>query len=253
MFRTTRRRPGAILAPMLETLLLAGLAGAMIPLGGWLAARERLLPGWLEEEARHSVIAFGGGALVAAVALVLVPEGAARLPEAAVLALFLAGGAAFAWLDRLVATRLGPRGQLLAMVSDFVPEAMALGALLAAGGGEAALLLALLIALQNLPEAFNAYREALSARGHPSHSRARTLRLFAGLALVGPLAAAAGHLWLADRPAVLGGLMVFAGGGILYLIFEDIAPQAPLAAHWGPPLGAVAGFALGLAGHLWLG
>jgi ZIP family zinc transporter len=44
--------------------------------------------------------------------------------------------------------------------------------------------------------------------------------------------------------------MIFAAGGILYLTFQDIAPQAKLQKHWGPPLGAVAGFLLGLIGQL---
>jgi len=34
------------------------------------------------------------------------------------------------------------------------------------------------------------------------------------------------------------------------LLFQDIAPQARLARHWGPPLGAVFGFALGLLGTM---
>ena len=44
-----------------------------------------------------------------------------------------------------------------------------------------------------------------------------------------------------------------AAGGILYLIFQDLAPQAQLKNHWFPPLGAVSGFALGLLGLLWMG
>jgi ZIP family zinc transporter len=55
---------------------------------------------------------------------------------------------------------------------------------------------------------------------------------------------------LADVPQVLGGVMIFAAGGILYLLFEDVAPQARLERHWAPPLGAVGGFLLGYAGHL---
>jgi ZIP family zinc transporter len=47
--------------------------------------------------------------------------------------------------------------------------------------------------------------------------------------------------------------MLFAAGGILYLIFEDIAPQAALRNRHAPPLGAVAGFLLGLAGQLMTG
>lgn len=46
--------------------------------------------------------------------------------------------------------------------------------------------------------------------------------------------------------------MLAAAGGILYITFQDIAPQARLARHWGPPLGAVLGFVVGLAGHMWL-
>jgi ZIP family zinc transporter len=51
-------------------------------------------------------------------------------------------------------------------------------------------------------------------------------------------------------PVILGGIMLFASGGILYLIFQDIAPQVPLKRSWAPSQGAVAGFALGLVGHL---
>ena len=44
--------------------------------------------------------------------------------------------------------------------------------------------------------------------------------------------------------------MLFASGGILYSVFQDIAPQVPLQRHWAPPLGAVAGFLLGMIGQL---
>jgi ZIP family zinc transporter len=46
--------------------------------------------------------------------------------------------------------------------------------------------------------------------------------------------------------------MLFAAGGILYLVFQDIAPQVKLERHWSPPLGAVIGFALGLLGTMLL-
>lgn len=134
---------------------------------------------------------------------------------------------------------------MVAMLSDFIPEAIALGAAFAAGG-QTGVLLALLIVLQNLPEGFNAFEE-LDGRGSASPNR--ILGVFALLALVGPASALSGYYLLADAPAVMGGLMLFASGGILYLIFEDIAPQARLERRWTPPLGAVAGFLLGLIGH----
>ncbi|MBJ3762272.1 hypothetical protein ILP92_05875 [Maribius pontilimi] len=76
------------------------------------------------------------------------------------------------------------------------------------------------------------------------------LAIFAAIAPPGPLAAAIGHVLLAGRDVILGLLMLFAAGGILYLVFEDVAPGAPARGSVLPPLGAVAGFGLSLAGHL---
>ena len=43
--------------------------------------------------------------------------------------------------------------------------------------------------------------------------------------------------------------MLFSSGGILYIVFQDIAPQVKLKKAWGPPLGAIFGFLIGLIGH----
>ncbi|MDY6858582.1 MAG: divalent cation transporter [Pseudomonadota bacterium] len=233
---------------LVGALLLSSIAGAAIPVGGIIAAFENFRPGWMEREFRHSVVAFGGGVLLSAVALVLVPEGAVRLPPLAALALFGAGGFVFFLFDRRLHEHGGSGAQLLAMVLDFVPEAMALGAMLVSDAATARLL-ALLIALQNLPEAFNAYRELKSGYGL---SARRLIGFFAALALLGPAAALLGEEVLFAMPRLLGGIMLFAGGGILYLTFADIAPQAKLERHWAPPLGAVAGFMVGLAGELYV-
>ena len=229
-----------------ELLLWTTLAGACIPVGAGLAHIEHIRPRWLEEELRHFVIAFGGGVLVGAVALVLVPEGIQRLPSPLVaVVLLLAGGMAFMALDRIQAKRHQPAPQFSAMAADFVPESLALGGMFAANA-EGALLLALLIGLQNLPEGFNAWRELATGQ----FSRSRALGLMALLALLGPVCGAIGWFWLADQDALLGSIMLFAAGGILYLTFQDIAPQARLERHWAPPLGAVLGFALALVGEM---
>jgi zinc transporter, ZIP family len=49
---------------------------------------------------------------------------------------------------------------------------------------------------------------------------------------------------------ILGILMLFCSGGILYLIFDDIAPRAHLKHHDFPAVGAVSGFLLGLVGTM---
>lgn len=231
---------------LLQILLLTLMAGLAMPLGAAIASVERIHPRWLETEVRHSVIAFGGGALLAAVALVLVPEGIRNLPLPAIVACFAAGGITFMLLDMGLSANDTPASQLVAMLSDFVPEAMALGATFSVSS-EGGVLLAGLIALQNLPEGFNAYRELARA----THYRGRKLvARFALMALLGPAAGAVGYFLLSGAPQVVSGIMLFAAGGILYLIFQDIAPQAQLKKHWAPALGALAGFLLGVVGKV---
>ena len=75
----------------------------------------------------------------------------------------------------------------------------------------------------------------------------------AGASVLGPVAALIGHLFLRGQQGLTASIMVFAAGGILYLIFDDIAPQAKSKRHGGPALGAVLGFALGMLGKTLLG
>ncbi len=230
---------------LLELLLWTALAGACIPAGAWIARVERIGPAWLEEEFRHFVIAFGGGVLVGAVAMVLVPEGIQRVTSPlAVIALLLAGGTAFMALDMRQAKRQRAAPQFAAMAADYLPESLALGGMFAVGA-DGAVLLAVLIGLQNLPEGFNAWRELGSGPVRPPGAFGRFLLL----ALLGPLCGLIGWFWLAELEAALGSVMLFAAGGILYLTFQDIAPQSKLEKHWAPPLGAVLGFALALVGE----
>ena len=47
-------------------------------------------------------------------------------------------------------------------------------------------------------------------------------------------------------------ILTFCAGGVLYLVFEDISPNVAMKQHFLPPLGAVAGFMVGLAGYLFV-
>ncbi|MEJ2444830.1 MAG: divalent cation transporter [Exilibacterium sp.] len=231
---------------LLQITVLTLIAGLAMPIGASIAAVERIRPRWLENEVRHSVIAFGGGALLAAVALVLVPEGVRNLSLLKIVACFAGGGVIFMILDKRLAAADTPISQLIAMLSDFLPEALALGATFA-HSQEAGLLLAGIITLQNVPESFNAYRE-IKLSTH--YRRLQIIGTFTLIALLGPIAGISGYFVLSGYPQVLSGTMLFAAGGILYLIFQDIAPQSKLKKHWAPPLGAVAGFLLGVMGKV---
>lgn len=232
--------------PLLIVVMFTLSAGIAMPLGAALASVEHIRPYWLESEFRHSVVAFGGGALLAAVALVLVPQAIAQLSPWSAALCFCAGGMAFMGLDILLYRMKTSASQLAAMLADFIPESLALGAAFALGG-DGALLLAGLMMLQNLPEGFNAYRELRKAT---AYSRAKILILFTAMALLGPLAGVSGYLWLSNSPLWVALIMQFAAGGILYSVFQDIAPQAKLNKHWAPSLGALLGFVLGIVGHM---
>lgn len=229
-----------------KLILLSLLAGISIPVGGSLAAVSNFYPNWLNEEWKHGIIAFGGGALVSAVALVLVPEGSQYTSPFWAVTSFLAGGFFFGLIDYLLSKAGGSASQLLAMLLDFIPEAMALGAALVMENGTA-VLIAFLIAIQNLPESFNAFREIKSSN---NHSSARLLLAFGAIALVGPLSAFVGSEVLSKKTFWLGIVMLFGAGGILFLTFRDVAPQSRLDKHWLPSVGGVIGFAVGLIGHL---
>jgi ZIP family zinc transporter len=228
---------------------LTSIAGFSMPLGAAVASVEHIKPDWLETEFRHGVIALGGGALLSAIALVLVPEGTSNLSPMTVFICFALGGIAFMVLDILLDKLNSPMGQLVAMLSDFIPEALVLGAVIASGN-DAVFLLAGLIALQNIPEGFNAYRELNDST---SYSALQVIGVFSLLALLGPISGLLGFYWLSAYPVVVSGIMLFAAGGILYIIFQDIAPQVRLQNHWTPPLAAVGGFLLGLIGQMFVG
>ncbi len=232
--------------PLIQSVLLAFMAGITIPLGAILASVERFHNQWVENEFRHTIVAFGGGILLAAIALVLVPKGMGSLSLLEVSVGFAAGGLLFFLVDRFLEQRGGSLSQLMALLLDFIPEAMALGALITQDYATA-LLLAIIIGVQNLPEGFNAFCEL---KASSSLNAKKIIVGFFGLVFLGPLSAVLGTQLLAEADTWLALIMVFSSGGILYLIFQDIAPQVPLEKSWAPPLGAVGGFLVGLIAHM---
>ncbi|QHS11674.1 ZIP family metal transporter [Shewanella sp. Arc9-LZ] len=231
----------SLLLTVLATTLLAGLA---MPLGALIAHFENVSSEWLEQEFRHSVMAFGGGALLSAVALVLVPEGIASLKPLPACMWLMAGGLSFMALDIYLNKIDTPASQLAAMLADFIPESIALGAAFATGSNNA-FILAALIALQNVPEGFSAYRELNASSAYKPQ---KIIIMFCLMAMLGPIAAMCGYLWLSESPEIIAAVMLFASGGILYSIFQDLAPQVKLEKRWAPPMGAVFGFGLGMLG-----
>lgn len=229
-------------------LFAAWLAGLAAWLGGLVALWEGSAETEGKREFVHGVVGFGGGILVAAVAFALTPLAMEHLSAWTLAAAFMAGGVVFCALDAWLSRRGSARAQMMAMMLDFVPEAIALGAVFGQNP-HLGVLLAMFIGAQNLPEGFNAFRESR----HYGATPRLALMLLLGVSLLGPLGAMAGFMLLREEVALTAGIMAFAAGGILYLVFQDIAPQSRMRRHWTPPLGAVLGFAAAMAGAQVLG
>lgn len=201
-----------------------------------------------KREVTHGIIAFGGGILIAAVAFALLPKAMVALSPVGLGATFCAGGLFFCVLDAHLSRSGNTKAQFLAMLMDFLPEALALGAVFGQDH-RLGVLLAAFIGAQNLPEGFNAFREMTHVG---IRSRVALMTLLA-VSLLGPVAASTGYFFLQNQAKVTASIMTFAGGGIMYLIFQDIAPQSKIRKHWIPALGAVLGFAVGMIGKQLVG
>lgn len=214
-----------------------------IPAGAWVSTISPIRKACQAHDVDSFVSYFGGGALLAAISLVLVPYGIDHVTVLPASTAFLLGGLLFWQINLRLKNSGSTASQFVGMLLDFVPEAILVGTA-AASGNSIVWLLAVMIALQNMPEGFASYHEMRSRNG----SNRKLWLLFLAVPLAGPLAAWLGFTWLSANTALAGLVMLFCSGGILYLIFDDIAPRAHLKNHEFPAIGAVSGFLLGLAG-----
>ncbi len=233
---------------IIQAAFFAWAAGSAAFLGGVLSASEKLPGTELKKEALHGITALGGGGLIAAVAFALAPKGIEHLPPLHITLAAASGGAVFCALDAAFSRGGKSRAEFLAFLLDFIPEALALGAVFARDR-VLGIFLSVFIFIQNLPEGFNSHREMTAAGVRSSGALGR---LFAA-GFLGPAAALAGTVFLSGSPGITAFIATFASGGILYLVFQDIAPVAKMGRHRVPALGAVLGFILGMAGTALMG
>lgn len=240
--------PGSMTFPPLTlqlSMMLAWMAGMSIPMGALIYSNSRTRSICRRLELDSFMSYFGGGALMAAISLVLVPEGIRELSVSAASAAFAAGGLAFWGFSEWSRRTENSASNFMGMILDFVPESVLVGAA-AAGGSSLAWLMAAMIAMQNMPEGFAAYPEMRKGR----MSKVKTWTIFLLTPLLGPLAAWAGFTWLSAGPRTLSAVLLVCAGGILYLVFQDIAPRANLKYTGLPAIGAVSGFLMGMAGTM---
>ncbi|PLX18476.1 MAG: divalent cation transporter [Candidatus Muiribacterium halophilum] len=227
----------------LQVILYSIGAGLPIIIGGLLSKFFEKIRFKLKDEFNHWVVAFGGGALLSAIAFALVPRAIETMGILDMSVFFLAGTFSFMYIDIIIAKKGGTYAQFISMMSDFIPEAMILGASFAKDN-KFGLLLALFIGLQNLPEGFNAFKELKK-----QFKESTTLILMTMMSFIGVFAALFGEFFLTGKEGALGYIMLYAAGGILYLIFQDIAPLSKKKNDWIPATGASIGFVIGMIGE----
>ncbi|NRB82598.1 MAG: ZIP family metal transporter [Winogradskyella sp.] len=228
---------------MKELILYSGFAGITIFLGGLLANyfNHHIKESPIKYEITHTLMSFGAGIILSALALVLIPKGLEELELLPFAFSFLFGALLFLFLDQYLAKKGSQTATLLAMLMDFIPESIALGAVFAIEP-KMATVLGVFIGLQNLPEAFNAFRDLVQS----GFSVKKTLIIFFFLSFLGITGALIGHYLLSDYPDLTAHLMTFASGGILYLLIQDIIPESKLEKKYLTSLGAIIGFLVGV-------
>jgi len=226
---------------LLEISLYGFFSGITVFIGGVLA---KLYSDKISKETNHFLVAFTGGIIISAISFVLIPKGMESLSLVPIITLFILGGIVFFLIDRAIESKGGDLSFLFAMLLDYLPEAVVLGATFVADK-TTGILLAFFIALQNLPESFNSY---LNLRKSGISGR-KSLLILALLSFAGVVGALLGDLLLSDKPQITAGVMIFASSGILYLIFQDIAPNSKMKNSWVPALGVNFGFLMGIIGE----
>jgi ZIP family zinc transporter len=232
---------------MIQSIILfSGFAGITVFIGGLLANyfNHHIKETPIKYEITHTLMSFGSGIMLSAIALILIPKGMEELELAPMAISFLVGAFIFMYIDRYLSKKGGKMASLLAMMMDFVPESIALGAVFAIEPSMA-YLLAVFIGLQNLPEAFNSFRD-LTQSGFTVKI---TLIIFFFLSFLGIIGALTGHFLLSKHPDLTAHLMTFASGGILYLLIQDIIPESKLENNYLTSFGATLGFLLGIIGE----
>jgi len=231
---------------LFEVILFSFLSGITVFIGALFSYyfEQNVQNKILKDRIIHFLVAFGTGIMLSAIAFVLLPKGMENLDILTSSSIFISGAIAFYFLDSYIQKSNTNISQVLAMLLDFIPESIALGALFVYDH-EVGILLALFIGLQNLPESFNSYIDLRRSR----FSIKSSLILLFFLSFIGVIFSSLGYFFLDDKIEVTSGLMLFASGGILYLIFQDIAPSIKTKNSRFIAMGVNLGFVIGMFGE----
>ena len=205
------------------------------------------------------IMAFGSGVLVSALAFDLMDEAFMQGGLEGAVVGFLAGAVTFTGLNvllrRIGAGRrkragtpdpaeagAGPESNPLAIalgsMLDNIPESIAIGLTLLAGGG-VGIVTVVAVFLSNVPEGLS----ASSGFRHAGRSPAYVFGLWGAAVVACTIAALVGYTAFDGAPApVIAGVIAFAAGAILAMLTDTMVPEAFAVAHDAAGLIAALGF-----------
>ena len=239
---------------------------SVLKAAGWaaLAASTLVLGAWLGCVVKASirqvglVMAFGAGALISAISFELTEE-AFNLAGGIPLAIGLALGALAFFLGDVAITRMGggerknarseasATGSVLFLGAalDGVPESLTIGLSLI-GGAAVSLAFLVSVAVSNLPEGF----ASAASEGRAGKPVGAILSRWFAVVALSAVCGAIGFLAFDELPKEAVALTQgFAGGALLTMVMDTMAPEAYRDAGLSTGLVAVAGFAFAF----WLG
>ncbi|MEA2645337.1 MAG: zinc transporter, family [Chloroflexota bacterium] len=227
---------------MLQAAFWGFVAGAALLLG---AGAALVLP--TSQRVIGLIMAFGGGVLISALAFELVDEGLKSGATVSVAAGLAAGSLTFFAGDWLLDHRGGEHRKrsggeqvdgsggaiVLGALLDGIPESIAIGVSLVAGG-EVGIAIVAAVFLSNVPEGLSGATGLRKA----GYSARFVLALWTGVMLLSAAAAAFGFVVLGGAtPEVVGFVQAFAAGAILTMLADTMMPEA--FAHGGSVVGLV--------------
>lgn len=229
---------------LFEVIVFSLISGCTVFLGALLSYYFEKTKLKNKKLINHFLIAFGTGIMLAAICFILVPHGMKNYNVFLSSVLFFSGAISFYLFDKYILKKRKNTPMIFSMLLDFIPESLALGVMFVYNH-KLGILLAIFIALQNLPESFNSYLELRKN----SFSIKKSLIIHFLLSFVGLTFSLIAFYFLKEQMFFIDGIMLFASGGILYLIFQDIAPSLVLKNNKSIALGVNLGFVIGILGQ----
>jgi ZIP family zinc transporter len=189
--------------------------------------------------------AFGAGILIAAAVFEMVIKAETTLGIATTLLAFLGGSIIFTLADVIAEKKGGGAGILLGIGLDSIPESLAIGASIAAGGP--AMALAILIGIQNIPEGIASYREMMSGKTAFKNNPRKALSAIGIVSVIPVFLGLVGLFYMQGMEEAIAVILALSAGGIFYMLYYDMIPKAHKDRKWMPTFGAVLGFTIGFA------